>query len=400
MSHERLIVAGVSTRAIADSAARAGFRVTALDAFGDLDQHPSVRALALPGNGSRSLTARMAARASRAFEAEAVAYLSPFDNHPDAVATLAAGRALWGNAPDVLRRVRNPFTLVDTLEQRGFATPVTRPARWADRHAAGRAAGPEGETDAAGIGGRPAWLTKPFASGGGHGISPWQPGSRVAGGRYLQELVAGLPGSVSIAAAAGRAVPLAVTRQLVGDNAFGATGYRYCGSILGEPDDPWIGFTPQLVGHAFELAIAIAGAFGLVGLNGIDFIAREDVPLPIEVNPRWCASMELVERAWGRSLFGLHSTACTTGELPAAPHLDARGSGAIGKAVVFSTRPLSAGDTRAWLDDPDIHDVPHPHAQVPAGAPICTVFAAGRDGESCYAGLVAKAARVYGGMLL
>jgi len=44
----RVLIAGVSTRAMAESAARAGYDVTALDAFGDLDQHPGVRALALP----------------------------------------------------------------------------------------------------------------------------------------------------------------------------------------------------------------------------------------------------------------------------------------------------------------------------------------------------------------
>ena len=44
----RLLIAGVSTRAAAESAAEAGFEVTALDAFGDLDQHRRVRALALP----------------------------------------------------------------------------------------------------------------------------------------------------------------------------------------------------------------------------------------------------------------------------------------------------------------------------------------------------------------
>ncbi len=44
----RVLIAGVSTRAAAESAANAGFTVTALDAFGDLDQHPSVRSLSLP----------------------------------------------------------------------------------------------------------------------------------------------------------------------------------------------------------------------------------------------------------------------------------------------------------------------------------------------------------------
>ena len=43
-----VLIVGVSTRAAAESAARAGFDVIALDAYADLDQHPSVRALSLP----------------------------------------------------------------------------------------------------------------------------------------------------------------------------------------------------------------------------------------------------------------------------------------------------------------------------------------------------------------
>src|SRR5438034_876474 len=45
---KRVLIAGVSTRAAAESAAQAGFVVTAIDAFGDLDQHASVRSVPLP----------------------------------------------------------------------------------------------------------------------------------------------------------------------------------------------------------------------------------------------------------------------------------------------------------------------------------------------------------------
>ena len=47
------------------------------------------------------------------------------------------------------------------------------------------------------------------------------------------------------------------------------------------------------------MADAVTRDFGLVGLNGIDFIARAGVPWPIEVNPRYSASMELLERRCG-----------------------------------------------------------------------------------------------------
>jgi predicted ATP-grasp superfamily ATP-dependent carboligase len=58
----RVVIAGVSARAAAESAAHAGFSVTAIDAFGDLDQDPSVRSIAL---GHR-FSARAAAGAAAA----------------------------------------------------------------------------------------------------------------------------------------------------------------------------------------------------------------------------------------------------------------------------------------------------------------------------------------------
>src|SRR6267154_350352 len=120
-----VLLAGVSTRAAAESAARAGFSVTALDAFGDLDQHASVTAHAIPGK----FTAHAAARAARSIECDAVAYLSNFENHPAAVRTLSKGRSLWGNAPDVLKRVRDPLLVAQAIRSRGFAVPAVQSSK-------------------------------------------------------------------------------------------------------------------------------------------------------------------------------------------------------------------------------------------------------------------------------
>src|SRR5207249_4013652 len=117
----------------------------------------------------------------------------------------------------------------------------------------------------------------------------------------LQELVKGTPGSVAFVAAAGRAVPLGVSRQLVGEHAFGAAGYRYCGSILAAAGDAQFARDEALVDAACALARAVAEEFGVVGVNGIDFIACGRVPYVVEVNPRWSSSMELVERVARRA---------------------------------------------------------------------------------------------------
>jgi predicted ATP-grasp superfamily ATP-dependent carboligase len=380
----RVLIVGMSTRAAAESAARAGFAVTAIDAFGDLDQHPSVLALSLPRDFGAPVTARAMAKAGRTIECDAVAYLSNLENHPGAVRMLAAGRALWGNAPPVLERVRDPGLLARTLGMRGCSAAMVREPGLDI---------PEGATD---------WLVKPVASGGGHGIRRWRGGTGLPHRHYRQELVEGTPGSVVFVAAGGRAVPLGVSRQLVGEQAFGAAGYRYCGSILAAPGDAQFARGETLVDAADTLAGAVAAEFGVVGVNSVDFVARAGVPYAIEVNPRWSSSMELVERVYGLSVFGLHAAACIDGTLP---ELDLvrlrRGAGAAGKAIIFARCDVAVGDTRAWLPGDDagnaagIRDIPRPGDCIHTGRPICTVFATGRDARACHAALVERAAHVY-----
>jgi predicted ATP-grasp superfamily ATP-dependent carboligase len=365
----RVVIAGVSTRAAAESAASAGFDVTAIDAFADVDQHASVRALSIP----RPFSARAAARATRAVDCDAVAYLSNFENHPDDVRELAGGRELWGNPPAVIRLVRDPERLAHALRERKIPVPrvITR-------------VGDEAPDDRE-------WLVKPLASGGGHAVHRWVRGSRIPRACYLQELIEGTPGSVVFVAARGQTKPLGVTRQLVGDPAFGAANYRYCGNILA-PDAG----SGALVDGARIVAHAVVEEFGLVGVNGLDFVVRDGCPFAVEVNPRWTSSMELVERACGVSVFGAHAAACTSGTLPEFEFLAAQSArDAVGKAVVFAREDVTIGDTTGWLEDSSVRDVPRSGERIRTGRPVCTVFAAGRDDASCYAALVARSDRVY-----
>jgi predicted ATP-grasp superfamily ATP-dependent carboligase len=189
----------------------------------------------------------------------------------------------------------------------------------------------------------------------------------------------------------GRALPLGLSRQLVGEPAFGAQGFRYCGSLLAGTRQPVFERQNDLLGAAGALAQAVTEQFGLVGLNGVDFIARDGVPYPIEVNPRYSASMELVERANGLSLFELHRAACE-GTLPAGlPALRA----VAAKAIVFARRDVIVGDTLRWTAGGDVADVPQPGERIRAGHPICTIFAGGADSDACVQRLKAGAERIY-----
>ena len=144
------------------------------------------------------------------------------------------------------------------------------------------------------------------------------------------------------------------------------------------------------------LAESVTRAFGLVGVNGVDFVARRGVPYAIEVNPRYTAAMELVERAYGLSLFDVHAQACR-GALPAFDLAAARHRTpeAVGKAIVYARRPSALGDTRSWLLDPDVRDISPPGTHFAPRDPICTIFAHGRDAAACFAALARRAARLY-----
>jgi predicted ATP-grasp superfamily ATP-dependent carboligase len=371
----RVLVAGVSARAIAESAARAGFDVTAVDAFADRDQHPAVRAWSVSRDFHLAFSATTTARAARTIACDAVAFTSPFENHVRAVETLARGRRLWGNAPSVLRAVRDPIRLATTLRRHGIAAPAVR-------------IGPAA---------RGQWLVKPFASGGGHRVQRWRGGARLPRGRYLQQFLDGIPGSIVFVSARRRAVTLGMSRQLVGDRRFGSSAFRYCGSILAPTGDLQFTRGGRVLQSASAIAAIVAREFDLVGLNAIDFITRDGVVHPIEVNPRWSASMELVERAFGVGTFSVHAQACVDGVLPRFDLCDAfrQLSRAVGKAIVFAREDLVAGDTSGWLSRGDVRDVPSPGDRIRAGHPICTVFADGRDSQECEAGLVSAANWIY-----
>jgi uncharacterized protein len=365
---------------MAESAARAGYAVTTLDAFGDLDQHDGVHALSLPRDFGVAFTSDAAARLASEITCDAVAYLSPFENHARAIARLAEGRALWGNSPSVVRRVRDPWMLAEALARHGVVVPDLLPA----------GTQPSLDDESA------EWLVKPLASGGGHGVHAWRRDDVVPQSAYLQGFVEGAPASIVFVAARGRSVPLGLTRQLVGDEAFGASGFRYCGNILATANDTQFDRDAELVAAASALAGAVARELGLVGVNGIDFIAHDGVPVPIEVNPRYSASMELVERAYCVSIFAVHAAACAGDELPLFDLERARQAPrALGKAILFARHDVTCGDTRPWLDDPTVRDVPHPGEPIPSGRPVCTVFAEGADSTECYASLVRRAEEVY-----
>jgi uncharacterized protein len=186
------------------------------------------------------------------------------------------------------------------------------------------------------------------------------------------------------------AVVLGITRQLVGEPELGARDFQYCGSLLLRWDGRGSPCEDEMFRRCSDLANVVAREFELVGLNGIDFIADECIPYLIEVNPRFSASMELVQRAQGLSMFDVHFEACH-GRLPL---ITPPAPKTYGKAIVFARRPVIVPPSTLWQAI-DLADIPHPGERIEQGHPICTVFAEARTPPRCRERLLERAAAVY-----
>jgi predicted ATP-grasp superfamily ATP-dependent carboligase len=373
----KILLVGVSVRAMAESARRSGYEIAALDAFGDLDLQSMCEAHSVTRDFAREYSPKALLAASQDLAFDAVAYTSNLENYPAVVSRLARAGALIGNSPQTLRRVRHWPTLSAALARGGYHTPETI------LPGSGLIPIPERE-----------WLVKPVRSGGGHGVALWRK-RRLPGRSFLlQEYLPGEPISAAFVADGSRAVVLGMTEQLIGRPEFGASGFTYCGNLL-PPLQDRPGAAREVLAQVQGIADLITGEFGLVGVNGIDMILAGERLFVIEVNPRYSASMELIERAYGLPIFDLHYRAATQGELP---DFDLRAAGwpegrYHAKAIVYAERDFTAPDTREWMSR-GVRDVPHPGEVMKRGFPVCTVLAGGETREECMKALIEAAERV------
>lgn len=344
-----LLILGGSCRAAAQSAARAGFAPRAIDLFADADLValcPVAKINDYPGEFES---------AARSFPASPWMYTGGLENYPSLVDRIAAERPLLGNSGNVLREVRDPIKLAAALREAGLRHPRV-------------SSSPIPHTQC---------LRKPRNSGGGQRITMMPAGEAVepGGAWHFQEFIAGIPVSALFVAASGQAVLLGVSRQLIGEPWTGASGFQYCGSV--GPLRP----SSERRAEWEQIGNCLAQRYALRGLFGVDAIENEAGIWPVEVNPRYTASVEVLERGLSFDAVAIHVAACQQGTLPAvAP---ARIEVVCGKAILYARQELTIGpafsDQVARLNDghawPVVADVPRIGTQILAGQPIVSVFA-------------------------
>lgn len=371
-----ILITGFSTRSIAEAALRSGYSPLTLDYFGDYDQrllvknYSLMRDLGLPFSIKNVLAVFKKIKE----EIEALIYISPFENHPQAVRKLSSGIMLLGNTPETLKKVRNWRFIRAFTQEEGIGFPET--------------IFPDEELPQSG-----SWLLKPERSGGGHRIKLWQ-GEELKKGYFLQKLVKGVPCSAVFAADGKNSVLLGLTEQLIGKPELGAEGFTWCGNIF--PLELDQENREALISRIDDICLKLTRSFGLRGINGIDFVLSEseNTPFLVEVNPRYPASMELIEQAFHLPAFEIHIQS-SQGESYYFPLKEKLSQARYhGKGIVYAKQTVEIPpESPNWILA-NRRDVPFPGEIVKKGHPICTVFATGETRDECWWGLLQEAERL------
>lgn len=403
-----LLVVGASGRFVAQSAARAGFQVDVIDLFADQDtrlatvnSRPKITASKpAPDEGFAESCRQMSdlpiAVTARLKERPAcLLFTGGMENHAAFLAQMPQQSRRYLLPVEAYQRCRDIRRVRKVCVENTILFPKTR-------FDAPVAAESEG-------GNR--WLVKQPNSAGGYGVSYWDPALwDSALGRpeslhcYYQQFRNGCPvGATFVAVRGGDGVTadlLGVCESLNGmpnDSQRGCDGdrenFRYHGSFgpldLGSP----------LVGKIQRAGQIIAAEFELCGVFGIDFIIDAGDVWLLEVNPRFPASAELIERyrlQRGRKFSIAQTHLDAFSGIRPQPHDHDQTTAKRLFASRIVVRPIENARPRRWIttphisaaienlnrsadNSPAITDLPPTGTEIMPNQPVVTVHCSATD---------------------
>ncbi|BDZ69545.1 ATP-grasp domain-containing protein [Methanobacterium petrolearium] len=179
----------------------------------------------------------------------------------------------------------------------------------------------------------------------------------------LQEFIAGENISASVLSTMYDTQTILTSTQIIGDKRLGQREpFGYCGNIAPHSGD----------GKISEIAQKVTHHLSLIGSNGVDFIINQGEIYVIEVNPRLQGTFECAEVALNINMAEAHLEACQ-GRLM---EVSAPDKFAV-KMIIHTHHRSQVTD----LNLPGVHDIPYPGVIIEKGEPLATVITSGMARE-------------------
>lgn len=391
-----VMVIGYNVRPIACLTKQLGFKVIAVDYWGDLAIADCTDGLLTvleqkPGELLKSdfdepiseLLVNLAEKAVDKFgRVDFILVGSGLDDRPDLWGRLGRLAPIFGNNPDRFKIIRNPLKVFNTARSLGISTPKTE-----------KVVSPDEAVDIAKKIGFPVVL-KPIRSSGGFRLrfcnNPNEVKKQfnaVAGDRvevWVQEYIRGIDASSSILGNGKECITVSVNEQLIGKKELGVSSpFGYCGNIVP------LKANRRIIERIRNASSTLGKKLGLIGSNGFDFVINSNnEPYIIEVNPRFQATLECIHSVTGINLIREHIKACSGEQLSKVPEPN----GYAVKMIVFAKEKSVYPDLRGIEQ---LYDISHKGVIVDKGNPICTIQVVDEDREKTINKALKKASEIY-----
>ena len=395
---QSLLVIGVDTVSVANSAKKAGYKIYTVDYFGDLDlrqvcmkyksiiqQKTGKSCGKIEERFNPKIFLRMTKDLLKNTEIDAILLSSGLDDYLDVLNELNDLIPILGNHPRTIEKVREKQTFFKELKRLGIPYPETAFVRTVK----------EAKVVAAEIG-YPV-VMKPSTGFGGTNVRMAKNSSELEllfqniysehDEILIQKFIRGKHASLSLIASSKNVVrTLTINEQLLGlPYVFQSEPFGYCGNIVP------LTLPPSTLKKCKYIAQKLTLHFKLVGSNGIDFvISRENIPYVMEVNPRFQGTLECVEHVLSVNLVKSHVDACIYGTLPTikrTPHFFCT------RLILYSPMRIIAPDLTSFVE---VRDIPLLNTIIEKNEPLCSVIATGDNRQTCLSKAKKVAQKIYG----
>ncbi len=331
-----------SARALVQSAVKAGWKVHAIDQFGDLDTRAATIQCEVIGSFDNS--AAVLAALERLLGKHQLDFCiagGGLESALELLNIIDRRLPLKGSSLEIYHHLCDPASFCKLLDALGIAHPETvfnGPAPAAD------------------------WLAKRIGGSGGGHVRLLAVGESPGTGCYRQRRVEGVSASTLFLANGRKAQVLGYTRhwqaQLDPDRPYRRSG------LIRWPTVP----APAQI-ELKNIVDKITDAIGLSGLCGLDFVLGEDGQIVVlEINPRPPASFELHEGEG--SLLEAHRRACDGELIPPPP---APASTVKASVVLYAAHLLTVPADFSWPEW--CADIPAAGSVIGQDRPVCSVMA-------------------------
>jgi len=351
-----LLIVASSGRMLAEAARKAGFQTLVLDLYADLDTRMhSVKVRRAPSLAVEHVVPVLEDLIGH-YDVGQVIYGSGLESHPETLDYLNQRFTVLGNTPAVFRSFQDKEGFFAALTELKIPFPKVSFAM------------PHSGQD---------WLSKPMQGQGGLGIRRHDPNYPVHEGVYWQKFQSGTPGSVLFLADTRDARVIGFNLQFTAKLEAGLE-FAFSGLI----NHSTLSRSQKML--IFDWLTRCVRAFGLKGLNSLDYIQDGERVYALEINPRPSASMQL----YGDLL--MHHVEACQGRLPEALP---KQRGFAGFQVVYADKDLRVSDAFDWPEW--TQDRPGSGAVCRPGQPVCSITARRSEPRQVLAVLATRQQQIF-----